>query len=454
MCAYNLMKEKINFILVDSKYIGLGVSSNTTAQVSIAHDGLYEQIKKNHGKNKALKYLKSQIEGLNIIKNIIKEENINCDLHEESSVLTASNHKNIKILKNQFKILKNYCEVKLDKSTNILKDEYQLEIEKQITINPMKYMMSIRDILLKENIKLYEQSKVTKINKQNQNYEVTVNNKYIIKANHIIMACHYPFINPDNLYFAKIYQSKSYVISFKTEKKINKNYVSLDPPYYYIRSYDENTLIIGGNDHITGKNIENPYKKLEDKIYKIDINAKIEKKWSTEDCMTIDSLPFIDKYSKKNKNIYLVSGFQKWGFTNSHIASQNTTKMIQNKNYDTLYKSKRYTLIRNLKSTFKIIIHTLDGIVINRLLLRKYDLKLIKVDSGKPIIYKNKKVLVYRKSQDKYIFLKNKCTHMGCTLLWNDIDKTWESKCHGSIFDKYGNVLIGPAIEDLEEIFF
>ena len=82
------------------------------------------------------------------------------------------------------------------------------------------------------------------------------------------MACHYPFLNPDNLYFAKIYQSKSYAIAFKTKLKLTANYVSLDQPYYYIRTYDNSTLILGGSDHYTGLDIDinNCYEILINKI--------------------------------------------------------------------------------------------------------------------------------------------------------------------------------------------
>ena len=171
------------------------------------------------------------------------------------------------------------------------------------------------------------------------------------------MACHYPFLNPDNLYFAKIYQSKSYAIAFKTKLKLNANYVSLDEPYYYFRTYDDSTLIIGGSDHYTGIDIDinERYKLLTDKIYELDKDAKILFKWFTEDCMPIDSLPFVGKYSNKNPNIILVTGFQKWGFTNSHVAAKNVTNMLTDKPYDDLYRTNRHTLIKDLKSTFRMI---------------------------------------------------------------------------------------------------
>ncbi len=151
-----------------------------------------------------------------------------------------------------------------------------------------------------------------------------INDKYKIIASKIIMACHYPIKNPDNLYFTKIYQSKSYAVSFKTNIKLNANYVCLDAPYFYLRTYDKDTVIIGGCDHYTGVDTKdkNYYDLLTKKIYELDKDAVIEHKWFTEDCVAIDSLPYVGKYSPSNPNIILVSAFQKWGFTNSHIAAK------------------------------------------------------------------------------------------------------------------------------------
>lgn len=455
MCAYNFMKNRIDFILVDSKKLASGVSASTTAQITFAHTNLYDDIIKKHGQKEAGQYLESQLEGFKVMKNIIKEEKIECDYKEESTIIGAYYQKNMKILDNLYKILNIYnLEKLLPANNDIISYKKGVEVENQFIINPVKYMIGIINILIDKKCKLYENSQVTKILKQENNYEVIINNRYKIKTNKIVMTCHYPIINPDNLYFTKIFQSKSYAIAFKTNVKINANYLSLDEPYYYFRTYDKDTLIIGGSDHYTGINndIEKCYDDLLSKIYKIDKNAEIVSKWFTEDCMPIDSLPYVGTYSNNHQNIILVTGFQKWGFTNSHIASINVTNILLGKKYDTLYKTHRFTLLRDLKSTARMIVHSIDGLVISKLFIKKADIENIEIGSGKVLKSNNTNVLVYRESKDEFIFLKNKCTHLGCSLIWNDVDKVWESKCHGSIFDRYGKVIYGPAIKDLEEI--
>lgn len=456
MCAYHFMKAKIDFILVDSKKLASSVSAKTTAQVTYAHSNFYDDIIKKHGIKKAELYLESQLAGFKIMKNIIKKENIACDYKEESTIIGAYLPKNIKILDNLQMILNKYNLSKvINDDDNLIPSKKYVEVPNQFIINPIKYLMSIIDILIDNKIKLYEYSQVTKITKKNKHYEVIINDKCKINAGKIIMACHYPIINPDNLYFTKIYQSKSYSIAFKTNIKLKANYLSLDDPYYYFRTLDDNTLIIGGSDHYTGINndIKKCYDNLILKINQIDKKAKILSKWFTEDCMVIDSLPYVGTYSKKHQNIILITGFQKWGFTNSHIAAKNVTNMMLNKPYDHLYKTSRNTLFKDLKSTFRMLVHSVNGLVLSRLFISKSDLNSIKIGSGKVVRCRNTNVLVFRESQDEYIFLKNKCTHLGCSLIWNDIDKVWESKCHGSIFNPYGKVIYGPAIKDLEKLF-
>lgn len=456
MCAYNFMKSNIKFILVDANKLASGVTANTTAQVSIAHDNLYDEISKKHGEESAISYLESQVEGLNIIKEIIRKENIKCDYKEESTILCANEEKNIEVINKQYDILEDVNVKLLNSNSDVFPFKRGLEFKKQFIFNPIKYVMNIIDILIKNKMFLYENSKVTKINKLENAYEVIINDKYKINTNKIIMACHYPFLNPDNLYFAKIYQSKSYVVAFKSKLKLKANYVSLDYPYYYIRTYDDSTLMIGGCDHLTGKEVNEKegYDTLINKIYELDKSAIIGDKWFTEDCMVIDSLPFVGKYSNKNPNIILVTGFQKWGFTNAHIAAKNITNMLKENNYDNLYKTNRCSLLKDLKSTFKIIGNSINGLLLSKLVIKDFDLNKIEIGSGKVTNYKGINVLVFREGKNKYIFLKNKCTHMGCSLIWNDVDKVWESKCHGSIFDKYGKVIYGPAIRDLERIEF
>ena len=57
-------------------------------------------------------------------------------------------------------------------------------------------------------------------------------------------------------------------------------------------------------------------------------------------------------------------------------------------------------------------------------------------------IYQDKEGITHR--------IKLICPHMKCHLVFNQEEETWDCPCHGSRFDLDGNLLEGPAKEDLK----
>lgn len=62
-----------------------------------------------------------------------------------------------------------------------------------------------------------------------------------------------------------------------------------------------------------------------------------------------------------------------------------------------------------------------------------------------------KPVLVMRIENDRFRVLSLQCTHLGCTLRWDDTSQNLACPCHGSRFDDAGRVLQGPAKRQLDE---
>jgi nucleotide-binding universal stress UspA family protein/nitrite reductase/ring-hydroxylating ferredoxin subunit len=61
-----------------------------------------------------------------------------------------------------------------------------------------------------------------------------------------------------------------------------------------------------------------------------------------------------------------------------------------------------------------------------------------------------RRVAVYKAEDGSLISLSPKCQHMGCTVDWNDADKSWDCPCHGSRYRFDGTVFHGPAKRDLD----
>ena len=76
----------------------------------------------------------------------------------------------------------------------------------------------------------------------------------------------------------------------------------------------------------------------------------------------------------------------------------------------------------------------------------------MKPDEGSILEYKGKKVAVYKDKNGVIKMMSATCTHKGCTVMWNDDEKSWDCPCHGSKYDPNGKVVRGPAEKDLESV--
>lgn len=61
-----------------------------------------------------------------------------------------------------------------------------------------------------------------------------------------------------------------------------------------------------------------------------------------------------------------------------------------------------------------------------------------------------KRIAVYKSDDGSLVALSPRCQHMGCTVDWNDGDRTWDCPCHGSRYRADGTVFHGPAKKDLD----
>ena len=53
--------------------------------------------------------------------------------------------------------------------------------------------------------------------------------------------------------------------------------------------------------------------------------------WATQDCMSLDRIPYVGQYFKGRENYYVATGFNKWGMTSSMAAAKILTDLIMEK---------------------------------------------------------------------------------------------------------------------------
>lgn len=455
MTAYELSKSNIKVAIATADKIGTHTSAKTTAKVSAIHNLLYQNIFKIHGFTKTKKYFESQKEAINNIIDIINKEKIECDLEKVDNYVFSETSKGIKSLKKEESILKKIgVNIKNTNSIPINKKIKQaFKYEEDYIFHPIKYMNAIIKILIDRGVFIYEGYTAINYKKTSDGYSIIFSNGEIINARHVVVATHYPIFDIPGLYFGKLYQEKSYLVAFETAKEIKSIYINTDMPVRSLRYSGNRSIIMVGNSHIAGENVDyqEKSKNLINSVLEFDKNAKILNVWTNQDVMSIDYLPFIGQYSRFLPNMYVATAFQTWGMTNSHIASKIISDIIQKKDnkYINLYNPLRLSHIKSLNESCKMIKKSINGLILTKFNKREIFSE-IKEDEGKIIKYKGNKYAVYNNGKEN-IILKTNCTHLNCSLQWNSLEKTWDCKCHGSRFDVYGNVKDGPATKPINK---
>ena len=380
--AYYLTQSGFNVVLVEKNRLGSGVTKNTTAFVSAQQDILYINRLKKISKDTAIKYLDANLEAIEEFKKLSYKYDFDFEINNNY----IYSKENIEDLRKEKEFLKqNGIDCKL------LEEEFnKLKFLNNAQMNPIKLINE-----LSKHITYYEGTQIVHID---GNYAYT--DMYKIKASQIILAMHFPYFKLKGLFSLKMYQEKSYVVSFKTSLRLKDTYTNSIKSKFYFRMYKD-ILIVGGNDIKTGC-VKAQFDNIVEFVKKMDPKAEVIDCWTNQDCITLDDLPYIGKI---DKNLYVCTGFNMWGMTSAMISALLIRDLMLGLEtpYEEVFKPNRKMY---KKQMFKNMVNSL-----------KYLMKI-----G-----------------------KNRCNHLGCKLTYIALDDSYECPCHGSKYDKNGEVLNSPA---------
>lgn len=395
---YKLKNAGVDCALVEAKEICSGVTKNTTAKLTVQHGLIYHKIIKKYGYEAAKMYFAVQNNALDEYKKLCAT--IDCDFEEKTAYVYS--------LDNCKPILKEYETLSSIGHSAILTFDTPLPfeiagaigIEKQAQFHPLKFLYQIA-----EGLPIYENTKVIELRDN-----VALTNKGKIRFEKAIVTTHFPFMNKYGAYFLKMYQHRSYVLALEGATDVDGMYIDENKKGLSFRNY-EGLLLLGGGSHRTGKQ-GGGCRELEDFAKKNYPNARIVTKWATQDCMTLDDMPYIGRYSSKLSDIYVSSGFNKWGMTSSMAGAMILSDLVCGVNND----------FEKLFSPQRRILHP-------QLVVNATEAMLGLITPTTP-----------------------RCSHMGCALKYNRQEHTWDCSCHGSRFNLNGEVIDNPATDDKKNL--
>lgn len=397
LCTYLLKQHGVDVCLVEANEICSGITKNTTAKITSQHGFMYYKMLRKLGEEKTRMYLDANQKALEEYRKLSKS--IDCDFVEADNYVYSICNRQI-------------CEREVDalgrldiKAEFLEKTELPFQVAGAVRFPNQAHFHPLKLIAeLVKDLPIYEHTKIKELWE-----DIAITKNGYITADKMIVTTHFPFLNTHGSYFLKMYQHRSYVIAYEQAQKVKGMYVDEAKKGMSFRNYKE-LLLIGGGDHRTGKKGGN-WKEIEAFAKKYYPNAKEAYRWATQDCITLDGIPYIGKYSAKTPDLYVATGFNKWGMTSAMVAAQLLTDMI-------LEKETPYANV---------------------------------FDPSRSILKPQLAINMMESTINLLTPAKKRCPHLGCALKWNEQEHSWDCPCHGSRFSEDGNVIDNPATGDIKK---
>ncbi|WP_455542757.1 FAD-dependent oxidoreductase, partial [Intestinibacter sp.] len=445
---------------VEADKVGHGSSGRNTGKITSSHGLIYDSISKKYGDEKSRLYYEANENGVKLIKDIVEKYNIDCNLEELPNYIFTQDDDGLSQLKKEYKTCER-LEIPYEYLNNIedfpIKIKGALKLDNQAQFNTKKYMDKLAQIVSTKGVEIYENTPVVGLEKKDNEYVVIGNNKEI-RAKIVILASSNIWHDGLGLYFTKDQAYRSYLTLSKLNKPISKGmFINVEKPSKTIRTYtDDNIdyLICGGFDHKTGKCDDES--KIFDDIVEFAKNSfkigMLEYRWSTQDYMSTDNIPFIGHINKYQPNIYIATGYSKWGISTSAVAAIVIKDLILNQKskYKDLFEPSRigsYFTMKYLKENTMMVYDYIKG----KIKKGSTEFDLAK-EEGKVVVVNGDKYGAYRDKDGKLFVVDITCTHLGCELNFNSFEKSWDCPCHGSRFNYDGSILNGLALKPLKLI--
>lgn len=436
-----------------------GVTGYTTAKVTAGHSLLYQELEGKHGEDAARSYAAANQGALEQIARWVEEEHIDCDFERRSNFVYSETEKERSSVEKEVDAARRAgLDVSLVTETDLPYDvSAAARLDNQAQFHPRKYLLHFADSIAGDGSHIFENSRVVDVHEDERC--VVKTDGGTVTAGHVILATHYPFWDR-GLFFPRVHPKRSYAVAGPIDASSAPDgmFISVDQPTRSIRTIpdgDRQLLMVGGNGHGVGQryDTESEYKDLEKWMAERFGITEVTHRWSTQDGVTVDLLPYVGTARRGTERIFTATGFGKWGMTNGTAAAMVLAEAVLGKRneYASLFDPHRVTVTASAE---KLAIE-------NAKVARHWFGDRIKHPQGGDFddlapgqaAVKNVglgQVAGYRDEEGKLHAVSATCTHLGCIVTWNGAEKSWDCPCHGSRFDVEGKVLHGPALKDLE----
>jgi glycine/D-amino acid oxidase-like deaminating enzyme/nitrite reductase/ring-hydroxylating ferredoxin subunit len=458
--AYELARRGHAVAVLDRGRIGMGQTARTTAHLASDSDDSFESLIAMRGLDAAKLFHQSHATAIDRIEAIQKAESIDCHFRRLDGFLFAGPGQDAALLDGELQAARQVgmsVEARRGLPFASLGDARCLAFARQAAFHPQRYLAGLARAILAKGGRLFADTAVMGAEEKDGAVIVSVENGSKVRARHAVFATNTP-ANDWVAVHSKQAPYRTYAMAFTLPRGALPDalYWDIADPYHYVRletgSGATDHLIVGGADHKTGEadDASVRFEGLEAWMRAlVPALGRETHRWSGQVYEPIDHVGFIGR-NPGNQNVYVATGDSGQGMTHGVVAALLIADLVAGRSnpwtelYDPARKPVRAAkefVSENLTTVKNFAEYVAPGEITSEQDLAPGDGAILRKGTSK--------VAAYRDEGGGLHLYTAKCTHLGCHLHWNSLERCWDCPCHGSQFGIDGAVLQGPAIAPL-----
>jgi glycine/D-amino acid oxidase-like deaminating enzyme/nitrite reductase/ring-hydroxylating ferredoxin subunit len=454
--AFELSRLGASVAVLEARHVAAGASGYNTAKLSSLHGLTYSKLERRLGSEMAALYGAANERGIERIHEIADELEIDCDLRRKPNlVYTESDGDRAEIEQEVEAARRALLPARLVEEADLpFPIAAAVQFDDQAEFHPVEYLDGLARWLAGEGVRIHEGTRAVSLSAGSP-CRVRTDGGRTVTAGSVVVATHLPFLDR-GAFFARCHPERSYVLAAPHEGSAATEgmYLSTESPAHSVRVHDldgRSWLLVGGQSHKTGHGeAAERYRRLAEWA-RDRFGMEPVLRWATQDQMPADGVPFIGPVDPVSRNVYVATGFRKWGLAMGAAAGELLAALVEGRDHPwaELFDTSR---VRPRAAAMSFARENLDVALrfLGDRLVKRGDLESIEPGGGRVVGAGLGQRAVYRDEDGTLHALSARCTHLGCIVNWNSAERTWDCPCHGSRFGARGEVIMGPAVRPLE----
>jgi glycine/D-amino acid oxidase-like deaminating enzyme/nitrite reductase/ring-hydroxylating ferredoxin subunit len=456
--AVLLKREGKTVAVVESKRIVYGASGYTTAKVTSGHGAIYGDLEDNFGAEGARIYAESNEAALARVAQFVEEDGIDCDFERKANYVFAESQEEVAKLKKEVDAAKRAgLDVSFTDETSLpFEVAGAVRLENQAQFHPRKYLLALAGTIPGDGSHIFERSIALDVK------GTTVRaSEGTVGAKDVIVSTQLPF-EDSGLFFTKAHVHRSYAVAAPIDPSTAPDgmFINAGVPTRSVRTIrDGDRLLVqaGGEGHRIGDEADTTrrYRTLEEYLGMHWPQAgPVEYRWSTQDYMSVDRVPYIGRLRPTSAHVLTATGFSKWGMTGGTLAAMLLNDCIVGREnpWAELYNAQRIKPKASFKRFARGNASAAFHFVADRLRSDDADIESLGPGDGAIVREGAHKRAVYRDESGALHVLSPVCQHLYCHVIWNPAEQSWDCPCHGSRYSGEGEVIQGPTVKPLKRL--